>query len=139
MMQFASGVVATLQVSNRYPFQTFRQAFNVQVVCERGGIFYDPHVFKVHVQAARGEVQSFEFDNEAGYEQAYREELTSFAGWVQRGDEPVLTAWDGLRCETRTGPADGESARPGTIQAADAALPTGKSSSAVPTSSAAPG
>jgi UDP-N-acetylglucosamine 3-dehydrogenase len=98
LMQFQSGAIATLQVSNRYPFQTFRQAFNVQIVLEQGGIWYDPYQFTVHVQTSGEEPQSFAFDNEAGYESAYREELMSFAAWVLDGAEPVLTGWDGLRC-----------------------------------------
>jgi len=98
LLQFESGAVATLQVSHRYPLQTFRQAFNVQIVLERGGIFYDPHEFAVHIQRSGGAIESFTFDNEAGFVEAYETELRSFAGWVLHGEAPVLTGWDGLRC-----------------------------------------
>ena len=98
LIQFESGTVATLQVSPFSPQRTFRQAFGVHFVLERGDLVYDPVETTVTVQGRGEPVQRFQFDNEAGFEQAYRTELESFAAWVGRDAEPVLTGWDGLRC-----------------------------------------
>lgn len=98
LIQFESGTVATLQVSPFSPQRTFRQAFGVHFVLERGDLVYDPAETTVTVQGRGEKPQRFQFDNEAGFEQAYRTELESFAAWVVRDAEPVLTGWDGLRC-----------------------------------------
>lgn len=98
LLQFESGVAATLEVCPLYPLQTFRQAFGVQIVFERGGLWYDPHACTVRICRNDGEEESCSFDNEAGFLHAYKSELTSFARWIRAGEPPVLTAWDGLRC-----------------------------------------
>ena len=98
LIQFESGTVATLQVSPFSPQRTFRQAFGVHFVLERGDLIYDPAETTVTVQGRGEPPQQFHFDNQAGFEQAYRTELESFAAWVSRDAEPVLTGWDGLRC-----------------------------------------
>ena len=49
-------------------------------------------------KGADGPAEVFEFDNEAGFVEAYTREFSSFADWVLKGTEPVLTGWDGLRC-----------------------------------------
>ncbi len=98
LIQFESGTVATLQVSPFSPQRTFRQAFGVHFVLERGDLIYDPAETTVTVQGRGEPPQQFRFDNQAGFEQAYRIELESFAAWVSRDAEPVLTGWDGLRC-----------------------------------------
>lgn len=98
LIQFESGTVATLQVSPFSPQRTFRQAFGVHFVLERGDLIYDPAETTVTVQGRGESPQRFRFDNQAGFEQAYRTELESFAAWVLRDAEPVLTGWDGLRC-----------------------------------------
>lgn len=98
LIQFESGTVATLQVSPLSPQRTFRHAFGVHFVLERGDLIYDPVETTVTVQGRGEPAQRFRFDNEAGFEQAYRTELESFAAWVNRDAQPVLTGWDGLRC-----------------------------------------
>ena len=98
LIQFESGTVATLQVSPFSPQRTFRQAFGVHFVLERGDLIYDPVETTVTVQGRGEPPQRFQFDNQAGFEQAYRTELESFAAWVLRDAKPVLTGWDGLRC-----------------------------------------
>ena len=98
LIQFESGTVATLQVSPLSPQRTFRHAFGVHFVLERGDLIYDPVETTVTVQGRGEPAQRFRFDNEAGFEQAYRTELESFAAWVSRDAQPVLTGWDGLRC-----------------------------------------
>ena len=98
LIQFESGTVATLLVSPFSPQRTFRQAFGVHFVLERGDLIYDPVETTVTLQGRGEPPQRFQFDNEAGFEHAYRTELESFAAWVTRNAEPVLTGWDGLRC-----------------------------------------
>jgi predicted dehydrogenase/sugar lactone lactonase YvrE len=98
LLQFESGVAATLEVCPLYALQTFRQAFVVQIVFEHGSLWYNPHDFTLRVRDAAGNEDSFSFDNESGFLHAYTTELRSFARWVMLGETPVLTAWDGLRC-----------------------------------------
>lgn len=98
LLQFESGVAATLEVCPLYPLQTFRQAFGVQIVFERGGLWYNPHTCTVRIYRNDGHEEVCAFDNDAGFLHAYKAELTSFARWVRSGEPPVLTAWDGLRC-----------------------------------------
>ena len=98
LIQFESGTVATLQVSPFSPQRTFRQAFGVHFVLERGDLIYDPVETTVTVQGRGEPAERFRFDNLAGFDQAYRTEFESFAAWVLRDAEPVLTGWDGLRC-----------------------------------------
>ncbi len=98
LIQFESGAVATLQVSPFSPQRTFRQAFGVHIVLERGDLIYDPVQLVVIAQGRGGASERFQCDNEAGFRQAYRTEFESFADWVAHDAEPVLTGWDGLRC-----------------------------------------
>lgn len=98
LIHFETGPVASLQVSPYSPLYTFRQAFGVHIVLERGAIVYDPLSMTVRAQSSGGPPEVWTFDNDAGFTQAYVRELTSFADWIRSGSEPVLNAWDGLRC-----------------------------------------
>ena len=98
LIQFESGVVATLQVCPFFPNATFRQSFGIQIVFERGGLVYDPGQVVVEAQGWNEAAERFQFDNEAGFLDAYHQELNSFASWVLNGAAPVFDAWDGLRC-----------------------------------------
>ncbi len=98
MIHFESGAVGTLQVCPFSGVRTFREAFGVHIVLERGGVLYNPSDFSVSIQGWEGQEERFEFDNEAGFREAYTTELTSFADWVLEDREPILTGWDGLRC-----------------------------------------
>ena len=98
MIHFESGVVGTLQVCPFSGVRSFREAFGVHIVLERGGVLYNPSDLSVSIQGWEGQGERFEFDNEAGFREAYSAELTSFAAWVTEGQEPILTGWDGLRC-----------------------------------------
>jgi predicted dehydrogenase/sugar lactone lactonase YvrE len=98
MIQFVSAAVATLEVCPFSPMLTFRQSFGVHIVLERGAILYDPAAMDVHVQEWNEPVETYHFDNEAGFREAFTAEFTSYATWVLRGEEPLLTGWDGLRC-----------------------------------------
>ena len=70
----------------------------MHIVLEQGGILYDPNDCSVSIRSRDGWEERHRFDNEAGFRSAYVEELTSFADWILRDREPVLTGWDGLRC-----------------------------------------
>ncbi len=98
MIHFESGVVGTLQVCPFSGVRTFREAFGVHIVLERGGVLYNPSDLSVSIQGWEGQEERLEFDNEAGFRQAYTSELTSFAAWVLEDRKPILTGWDGLRC-----------------------------------------
>lgn len=96
-LRFKSGAVASLQVSCRYPLLPFRGAFEYQILCERGGILYDPQTLTLHYQKVGGERQSIQYPDH-GHDRAFRLELNSFVEWVREGTPPVLTAEGGLRC-----------------------------------------
>ena len=96
-LKFRSGAIASLGVTCRYPLLGFPHAFEHQIVCERGGIRYDPQTLTVFWQKVGGEPQSIRFPD-AGYDVAYEAELNSFVEWVREGTLPIVTAEDGLRC-----------------------------------------
>ena len=97
VLTFKNGVVGSLQVSTCYPMATYQTAFGFEIVCENGGIAYDPQQLTITCQRedlARHVVQ-LEHNDADG---AYDHEWASFAGWVLRDEAPVLTGEDGLRC-----------------------------------------
>jgi len=96
-LRFANGAVGTLQVSTHFPMATYRTGFGYQIVCERGGIGYDPRQVAVtaQLQGQPPEVVFFEGHNA---DAAYDVEWSSFAAWILRAEPPVLTGVDGLRC-----------------------------------------
>ena len=101
LIQFESAVVATLEVCPLFPLRTFRKSFAVEIVCENGAVLYDPvnePQMIVKAQGADTPLETFEFENESGFTQAYTQEFASFAEWVLNGTAPVMTALDGLRC-----------------------------------------
>ncbi|MFN0165919.1 MAG: SMP-30/gluconolactonase/LRE family protein [Bryobacteraceae bacterium] len=98
MIHFETGPVGTLEVCPFSPMLTFRQSFGVHIVFEHGGVLYEPTTMTVRAQGWDEPMETFSFDNEDGFRQAFTREFTSFADWVLRDAEPVLTGWDGLRC-----------------------------------------
>ena len=96
-MRFASGAVGSLQVSTLYPMGTYRTAFGFDIVCENGGMSYDPRKVAVHHQLHDRPMQTTFFEG-YGHDVAFVREWSSFAGWVLRDETPVLTGEDGLRC-----------------------------------------
>jgi predicted dehydrogenase len=98
VLRFSSSATASLNVSWKFPGVPFQQSFAVRLVLEHGGIFYDPVGHCVEIRAVDEQPRRLEFDRAAGFGVAYRRELASFANWILHGEEPVLTAWDGLRC-----------------------------------------
>jgi phthalate 4,5-cis-dihydrodiol dehydrogenase len=96
-MRFRSGAVASLQVSPYFPMFAYRRAFSYQIVCDRGGIWYDPTRMTVEHQVGDGPRTVKTFD-EWGFDVAFAAELRSFARWVLVDEPPLLTGEDGLRC-----------------------------------------
>ena len=96
-MRFASGAVGSLQVSTLYPMSTYRTAFGYDIVCENGGMSYDPRQVAVHHQLHDRPMQTTFFEG-YGHDVAFVREWSSFAGWVLRDETPELTGEDGLRC-----------------------------------------
>jgi predicted dehydrogenase len=97
ILQFRSGAVGSLQVSPYYPLRQYRTSFGFEIVCERGGISYDPQTITVAYQLAGGERQEIHFAG-YGFETAYVQEFQSFLSWIVRDEPPLLTGEDGLRC-----------------------------------------
>ena len=95
-LRFASGAIGSIQVSTHYPMATYRTAFTYQIVCERGGIAYDPRQVAVHTQLRDQPMQTTFFEG-YGADEAYDREWSSFAAWILRDEPPVLTGEDGLR------------------------------------------
>jgi|GEM_PF-2048404 len=96
-LNFASGAIGSLQVSTYYPMATYRTGFSYQIVCERGGIAYDPRQIAVVSQIEGESAQTSFFE---GYDAtpAFLHEWSNFAAWSLRDEPPVLTGEDGLRC-----------------------------------------
>jgi predicted dehydrogenase len=97
VLRFRNGAVGSLQVSPYYPLREYRTSFGFEIVCERGGMSYDPRTITVAYQSAGGERQEVSFAD-YGFECAYLQEFGSFLGWILRDESPVLTGEDGLRC-----------------------------------------
>lgn len=96
-LDFDSGAIGSVQVSTFYPMATYRTSFDYEIVCEHGGIAYDPRQVAIHSQL-RDRPMETTFLEGYGHDLAYDQEWSSFAAWVLRDEPPVLTAEDGLRC-----------------------------------------
>jgi predicted dehydrogenase len=94
--RFESGMLGSLQVSPLYPILEYRGSFSFQVVCQKGGLRYDPERIAVEYQVGDGERVRFSWPD-YGHEVAFQHELGSFRDWVVDGTPPILTGWDGLR------------------------------------------
>ena len=96
-MRFQSGAVGALQVSTLFPMGTYRTAFGYDIVCENGGMAYDPRQVAVHHQLDGRPMETTYLEG-YGHDVAFIREWSSFAGWVLHDETPVLTGEDGLRC-----------------------------------------
>jgi predicted dehydrogenase len=96
-LTFKSGMLGSLQVSTCYPMANYQTAFGFDIVCEGGGVSYDPQDLTVTTQLEdqAPSVVRLEHNSPDG---AYDKEWSSFAAWVLRNEPPVLTGEDGLRC-----------------------------------------
>lgn len=97
MMTFASGATGSLQVSTFFNMASYRTSFGYDIVCENGGIAYDPRQIAVHHQLYEQPMETTFFEG-YGHEVGFIKEWSSFAGWILRDEAPVLTGEDGLRC-----------------------------------------
>jgi myo-inositol 2-dehydrogenase/D-chiro-inositol 1-dehydrogenase len=97
ILQFGSGAICSFQVSPYYPLRQYRTSFGFEIVCERGGMSYDPRTITVAYQERGGERQAVQFAD-YGFETAYLQEFQSFLSWILRDEPPLLTGEDGLRC-----------------------------------------
>ena len=96
-LRFVSGAVGAMQVSALFPMATYRGSFSYQIVCEKGGIEYDPRQIAVNSQITGQACHRRQFDG-YGHNIAYDREWSNFAAWVLRDEPPLLTGEDGLRC-----------------------------------------
>ncbi|MBV9354418.1 MAG: Gfo/Idh/MocA family oxidoreductase [Chloroflexi bacterium] len=97
VLRFRSGAVGSIQVSPYYPLRQYRTSFGFEIVCEHGGMSYDPRSISVVYQATGGERHELCFPD-YGFETAFRQEFASFLAWIVRDEPPLLTGLDGLRC-----------------------------------------
>jgi predicted dehydrogenase len=98
IIDFASGAIASIQVTWLFTGVRFHDAFSVRIALERGSIDYDPVASVVVARARGGAEERFAFDLAAGFEPAYRREFESFAAAIREDEPPIVTALDGLRC-----------------------------------------
>ena len=96
-LTFQSGMLGSLQVSTFYPMATYQTAFGFDIVCERGGIAYNPHDLTVTTQLEDRPPSEVRLEHNSA-DGAYDTEWSSFAAWVLHDEPPVLTGEDGLRC-----------------------------------------
>jgi predicted dehydrogenase len=99
-LQFATGAIATLNVSMVYPLMKFREAGGPMVVCKNGGMRFVPFMehLDLYSQHRDDAEPRFERFDDLGFNHAYRQEFGDFVRWVKDGTEPCLTWEEGLRC-----------------------------------------
>jgi len=97
VLRFGSGAVGSLQVSFRYPFRTFLQAFEMQIICENGAIAYQPDSRQLEYQRIGGPRRTISYPDD-GFEIAWRRELVNFIEWIRGEEEPLLKAEDAVKC-----------------------------------------
>ena len=96
-LTFRSGMLGSLQVTTLYPMATYQTAFGFDIVCERGGVSYNPHDLTITTQLEDRPARVVRLEHNSP-DAAYDMEWSSFAAWVLRDEPPVLTGEDGLRC-----------------------------------------
>ncbi len=99
-LQFASGAIATLNVSMVYPLLKFRESGGPLAICEHGGMRFVPFLehLDLYWQHRNDSEPHFERFDDLGFNHAYRQEFGDFARWIADGAEPCLTWQEGLRC-----------------------------------------
>jgi predicted dehydrogenase len=104
-LEFASGMIGTLQVSTYFPMADYHTSFAFQIVGEHGGIAYDRQRRTITAQIgdeAPTEIALQPYNDQYTPNEdakvAYLLEWSSFADWVLHDAPPVLTGEDGLRC-----------------------------------------
>ena len=99
-LQFATGAIATLNVSMVYPMLKFREAGGPLVICENGGMRFVPFLehLDLYWQYRDDSESHFERFDDLGFNHAYRQEFGDFVRWITNGSKPCLTWQEGLRC-----------------------------------------
>jgi predicted dehydrogenase len=101
-LRFERGAIATLQVAPHDPLRDFYESFGFAVLCEGGGIRYNPEIPAVEYASRSGlqpgdrTVEPFP-NRRQDLDSAYHREFTNFAQVVRGTQPPLLTAEDGLR------------------------------------------
>ncbi len=100
-LEFISGAVASLTVSFAYPPLKFRESGGPQVVYQKGGAQFVPHLEQLDLywQHQDEEERHFEPFDDLGFDHAFSLEFGDFVRWVADKDyEPCLSWREGLRC-----------------------------------------
>ncbi|MEJ7802937.1 MAG: Gfo/Idh/MocA family oxidoreductase [Candidatus Limnocylindria bacterium] len=103
VMRHTNGAIASLQVAQHDPLKRFEEAFSMSVVCEHGGVAFDPKR-NVVVHAARdglsaqGTVVEAFAPHEDSMFVAYAAEFRHFVEVVLDKVPSRLSGEDGLRC-----------------------------------------
>jgi predicted dehydrogenase len=99
-LQFATGAIATLNVSMVFPLLKFRESGGPLVICENGGMRFAPFIEHLDLYSQhRDDTEShFERFDDLGFNHAYRQEFDDFVRWIVDGSNPCLTWREGLRC-----------------------------------------
>jgi len=99
-LQFASGAIATLNVSMVYPLLKFRESGGPMAICEQGDVRFVPFLehLDLYWQHREDSEPHFERFDDLGFNHAYRQEFGDFVRWITDGTEPCLTWQEGLRC-----------------------------------------
>lgn len=103
VMRHANGAVASLQVAQHDPLRSFERAFSMSVVCEHGGVAFDPERDRVvhagrHGLSARDTVVEAFPPHEDSMFVAYEAEFRHFVEVVLDKVPSRLSGEDGLRC-----------------------------------------
>ena len=99
-LTFASGAIASLNVSLVYSLLKFREAGGPHIVFENGAARFVPSMDYLDLfwqHRSDSSVTHERFDD-LGFQHAYRQEMGDFVNWVVDGTEPCLTWREGLRC-----------------------------------------
>ena len=100
-LTFHSGAVATLTASLVFPPCTFREAGGPIVLCEQGGMRFEPSLEHLDIfwQHRDDESVTHERFDDLGFDHAYRLELGDFVRWIEDPNAATCLTWEeGLRC-----------------------------------------
>jgi predicted dehydrogenase len=92
LIEYAGGALGALQssVSNLVPCR------RGNLIGTRGSLLFDAYTGVIEYATVGGEREQIDL-GPAGDDEGVRAELQSFINWVTRGEQPLLTGWDGLR------------------------------------------
>ena len=99
-LTFASGAIATLNVSLVYPLLKFRESGGPMAVCQNGGLRFVPFMehLDLYWQTRDDREPHYERFDDLGFRHAYRQEFGDFVRWITEDTPPCLTWEAGLRC-----------------------------------------